>query len=253
MRIKLFIILLGLMFFLQGCSHKIKTVAVATSTQKTFYDGSIISENRHAVTLSHYDKIELAKDRTIFEVILQNRGNSPVNFSKGDISVTFEGNEENRTSKKIIIQSADEFIKYLEDAYYNEEIRKITDIIRKVSRIADQAHETSIITNMSGGGSGGGSTGGGGNDKSIEMQALMLESNLITTVDKIKFMRKHIEQLKESIPDIIIKSKTIMPRGSYSGLVVCDTSEMTPETEGQFKIVVTLEGEKHEFTFERRT
>jgi len=35
-------------------------------------------------------------------------------------------------------------------------------------------------------------------------------------------------------------------------IVVCDTSERQSEIEGEFKIVISVEGEMHEFTFERR-
>lgn len=234
MKIKILIVLLGLVFLFQGCSQKVKTkiVAVASPDQKTLYDGSVISENRHVVTLSLYDKIEIAKERTIFKIILQNRGDSPVKFSKENISVTFEDNDIEQVAKELKIQSGDSFLKYLKDAYLNEENRIIEEILRTT-----EIDAKSIAMAKS--------------ENAKKVIAVMYAVKLSNTVTKMEDMREDIGQFKETIPIITYKDTTIQPSDTYIGILVCDTSEMIPKIKGKFKIVVSVEDETHEFTFMR--
>ena len=237
MKIKILAILLGTIIIFQGCSHKVQTIAVASSDQKTYYDGSLTSQKKYIITLSYYNNIILAKERTIFKIILQNRSETPVKFSNDNILVTFEGNGKDRSSKKLNTQTGDAFLKYLEDVYYTEEIRIISSDMRKVGSLVDFASPGMMDKQV---------------DRSTQVQIEMLGPKLTSSVNKITDMRKDIEQLKETIPEIVIKPTTILPSDTYTGIVVCDTNEMTPEIEGTFKIVVSIEGESHEFTFERK-
>ncbi len=234
MKIKISVILLGSIILFQGCSQKVQTVAVASSDQKTFYDGSLTSEKRCIVTLSLYNNIKLAKEKTIFQIIIQNRTKFPVKISKENISVIFQGNNTGKPLKNIQIESPEVFMAYLEDTYYNEEHRLIYDILRRASRTADDIEMRK-------------------EEREKKMVAAMFEPKLANTVNKIKLMRDEIGQLKETVPDIVIKQSTILPSDTYIGIVVCDTAEISPEIEGEFKIIISVDGENHEFTIERRT
>jgi hypothetical protein len=68
----------------------------------------------------------------------------------------------------------------------------------------------------------------------------------------IETMRANNQLLREALPEIIMKPQaTIMPGGSYSGVVVCDTRELDEEIEGRFQMAVLVGGEEHIFIFNR--
>lgn len=232
MRIKILLMLLLSVFLLQNCSSKVKIASVATSNQKQDYDGNIISEKKHVVTMSHYKAIPLAKGKTIFLMLLENGSESPVKISKDNLSVVFEGASEGWTYKKIKILSYDEFSKDLERDYYNEETRLISDIIRRVDTTARS------IENKE-------------NDGQKRNTASMFEIRLYNTVYTIENLHKHMKQLKGLLPDLVLKSMTVLPGESISVIVVCDTKDLPKELTGNFQVDLSIDGEDHEFTFKR--
>ena len=233
MKVRNLIMLLIMILFLHGCaSTEVKVTGMADSDQKVFYDGTITSEKKHAVTLSLYEEIELAKDKTIFMVVVENSEDYPISISSESVSVMFEAGSRRGAPRKINIQSLDDFMKDLEEEYYVEEGRIIKDIFRRASKTSDdidRAHE----------------------DYQKEFAASRFETKFFNDMYKLVEMRKHYDQLEFLIPEIIIKKRTIPPGDSINAIVVCDTRDMDAGTNGDFKIKVTIDGEEHRFTFRR--
>lgn len=227
------LILILFISFLHSCAPPVvKVTGVTDSGQKIFYDGSVTSEKKHAVTMSHYRGIEIVKDKTIFMMVLQNGGDDTISVSPDNISVMFEENGRKWAPKKINIQSLDDFMKDLEEAYYNEEGRIIKDIFRKVSKTADDIDRAR-------------------EDREKEMAAAIFESKFFNDMYMLENSRKYFEQLEYLVPEIFIKKRSIMPGYSINVIVACDTRDMDPKTEGDFEIVVSIDGEEHKFTFTR--
>lgn len=53
------------------------------------------------------------------------------------------------------------------------------------------------------------------------------------------------------VEELVIKPQVLQPGESGGGLVVCDTRDMNDKVEGNFNIAVSVNGEEHEFTFNR--
>ncbi|MBN1903463.1 MAG: hypothetical protein JW927_00015 [Deltaproteobacteria bacterium] len=64
-------------------------------------------------------------------------------------------------------------------------------------------------------------------------------------------MRK-FKILREISSDLYLNQKTIMPRESISVLISCRTNEIPRRITGDIKIKVSIDGEEHVFTFNRR-
>ena len=67
----------------------------------------------------------------------------------------------------------------------------------------------------------------------------------------IDIMRANNELLRQALEEIVIRPQSILPDNSFSGIVVCDTRAMNKDVEGNFKIVVSIDSEEHNFTFNR--
>ncbi len=221
MKEKILIILLGSFLAFQNCAPPtVKMTAVTESDQKIHNDGAVTSEKKHAVTISHYKKISKAKSNTLFLIVVENRGEKPLFINDENVSVIFKGNIRNWTSKKIDIQSLREFMTDLSDDYYYEEARIISGIISKAN-----AAEIGCPPPT--------------------------EQDVFRVVDRVKTLREELPQLLNVIPELILKPQLIKPHKSIMGIVACDTGEMPEELEGQFEIALSIDGEKHEFTFSR--
>lgn len=55
----------------------------------------------------------------------------------------------------------------------------------------------------------------------------------------------------EAVKELVLQSRTLQPGEGGGGLVVCATRAMGSEVEGDFLLVVSIDGEQHEFTFNR--
>jgi hypothetical protein len=235
MKIKILLVFFGLILFFQNCAPMIVKIAgVASSDQKTDPYGAVISEKKHVVSLSHYTEIDLAKGKTIFMMIVQNGGKIPISISSDNIMVIFEGNSKDWASKRINIQSLDEFMKDLEKDYHYDENRTIAGILRIVDMAEDElkAKERAEL-------------------REKELIVAMVEPKIVRSINEVKLKRKQFEQLEDSVPEIIMKPQTILPNNSISGIVVCDTGELDPKVEGIFRVVVSIDGQEHRFSFTR--
>ena len=51
--------------------------------------------------------------------------------------------------------------------------------------------------------------------------------------------------------ELILKPQLIAPHKSIMGIVACDTREIPEDMEGNFLVVLSIDGEEYEFTFSR--
>jgi hypothetical protein len=228
MKMKIFLILMSSILLLQNCapSKVTKTAAVASRDQKIGYEGTVTSKKKHFVSLAPYTDLKLAKDKTLFLLVIRNCGETPINISYDNVSVIFAGNSEKWASKRINIQQVDDFIKDLKEEYGNYEKKYIKSELESIK--TDSESSSSAVSDSD-----------------------SLKDEVADLKNKIVSMRAQNQLLQEGLPEFDMKSQTITPGDSSTGIVVCDTRDMTSEIEGDFQIVVTVDSEAHRFTFKR--
>jgi hypothetical protein len=255
MKGKIFLVLTGLILALHGCAKTVKMTPVTSSDQKAGYDGTITSQKKHFISLSPYSELNVAKDKTMFLLAVQNLGEVPLNISNDSISVIFEGNTENWASKRINVQSLDDFIDDLkieygnkEREFINSELEDIRIKLLMVSSSSSSSSSGSSSSSFSGSGSSSSSSSGSSSSSSDSESVETLIEDLNYDIDS---MRSSNQLLRESLKEIVMKPQTIMPDNSFSGIVVFDTREMDKDIEGNFQIAVLVDSETHNFTFKR--
>jgi archaellum component FlaG (FlaF/FlaG flagellin family) len=224
MKARLLLILVGAVLFLQSCATPptTKMTSVASSDQKTGYDGTITSQKKHFVSLSPYSVLEFAKDKAMFILVVENDGEGPISISNEDISMIFEGNGEDLTSKRISVQSLDDFIVDIGNEYNDNEKKFIYSTLYDIWYL---------------------STNGIIDSETATDRAQDLKYD-------IEAMRRQNEVFREMLPGVFIKSQTIMPDSSYTGIVAFDAGD-NKDADGKMQIIVSLDGEQHSFAFNR--
>ena len=220
--IKLFLLFLSIIV-LNNCSHthKVKIDAVASPDQMKDHKGVVTSEKKHVVSLAYYD-LGMLNSKTKFKIIVENYGDKPIDFSTDNISVMFEGNSIDWSSKKIEIETPS-------DAMNDIQIELRMKLISTLQTTMPSAAHLGV------------SVGNVGRAEATKEILLM----------KMRKLGDMIPQSFYMIPRTIIRPQIIMPNESVSGIFVCDTSEMKDKLKGHFIISVRVDGEEHKFTFSR--
>jgi len=202
--------------------------AMASPDQKTAYDGTIISQKKHFISLSPYPELDnaiteigLAKDKIKFILNVQNGGEESIDMGYDNISVIFQGTGADQAPKIINIQSVDDFMTEFEKEYYEGEKKFIYSTLYEVSSLCKY--------------------GGMDSETSTDkMQDFKYD---------IEDMRRQYEVLREMLPRVLLRRQNIMPGDTYTGVVICDTRGLNPKTGGRFMVTVSVDGEEHRFTF----
>lgn len=239
MKIKIYLMLLLSVILLQSCAGRIKTVAVPSLMQKVDYDGALISEKKHTVTLTHYTEFKHIKHKIIFTLLVRNMGRKPLSISNENISIEFRGKDEVSALKKLEIQPLDDFMKDLEKDYFEEECRIISDIFRNIGSTADSIKSQDTEKE------------GDAAKNRIESIVAMFDSRFYSSVDDLDETIRVYEQFEGIVPPLVFKPQTIMPGRSVTGLIIYDTGDIDEKAEGEFNAVISIEGEEHKFIFSR--
>jgi len=241
MKIKLYLMLFLLFILLQSCSGKIKTVAVPSLMQKVDYDGAVISEKKHTVTLTLYTEFKHIKNKIIFNLLVHNRGREPFSIGNENISIEFREKDGDSVPIKLEIQPLEDFMKDLENDYFNAEGRIVSSIFSNIGRTTDRI-ETLI-----------GKDGSISeeNMSSIESIADMWASKFLSSADDLEETIRVYEQFEGIVPPLVFKPQTIIPDRSVTGLIVYDTGDIDEKAEGEFNAVIYIDGEEHKFVFSR--
>jgi hypothetical protein len=236
MKKRLYLMLLISVVLLQSCagSHKIKTTAVPSLMQKVDYNGAVVSEKKHIVSLTHYKEFKHVKNKIIFDFLVQNRGRKPLSINNENISMEFRGKDEGSAPIKLEIQPLDDFIKDLENDYFNEDIRIISSMFTNIENTAWRIKSIPSTDRVSA--------------KNI---ATMFASSFLSSADDLEETIRVYDQLEEIVPPLVFKPQTIMPGPSVTRLIVYDTGAIDEKAEGEFKLIIRVEGEEHKFVFSR--
>jgi len=215
-------------FLLQSCAttQKAGMKAVASRDQKAGSDEVLTSQKKHFVSLGPYTDLKVAKEKTIFMLTVKNCGKKPVDLSSDNVSVMFEENGKKGAVKKIDLQSLDAFMKDLKEEYNDYEKKYIKTKLEDLKLDAESSSSvTSDSDNMG--------------DKVKDLKT------------RIDTMRAQNQVIRETLPEFFLRSQTIKPENSYSGIVVCDPLAMESKMEGNLIIAVSIDGEMHRFVFKR--
>jgi hypothetical protein len=230
MKMKIILLLIGLILFLHGCatstSQKVNLAAVASRDQKIGDQQTVTSQKKHFVSLGPYSELKLAKDKTIFMLIVQNCGKEPINTGNDNISVVFQENAKKGAFKKINIQPFDDFMNDLKEEYGDNEKKYIKSALENIK--LDSESSSSAVSDSD-------SLG----DKVKDLKT------------RIETMRAQNQIIREMLPEFSIKSQVIMPGKSLNEIVVCDPRDLNKDAGGNFQVAVLVDGEVHKFVFKR--
>jgi hypothetical protein len=225
-------------------------IPVASQDQKIVNgDGEkiIVSQRRHYVQFYPYSEFShIAGNKIMFMMYIQNNGEAPVDIGYDDISVVFQETSPEGKSYEIDILTSNEFIEEFRKEVAEFEFRAFksasNDILERYRTAADHIHSShSMNGNIS--------------REQIsadykekrdefhkEMEALADESDRVREQN-----RKFLDRLQQTV----MKLHTVLPGKGSRRLVAWDTGSMKKDKEGSFMIVVSVDGEKHKFTFNR--
>ena len=221
MKVKILLILMCSILFLQNCAPTLKIKAVPSQEQKIGYQETITYQKKHFVSLAPYPELEVAKDKTMFMLGIKNCGKEPINISNDNISVIFEDKSKKGASKEIIVQSFDDFMNDLKKEFFNYEKKYINSVLENITVEASSSNSNSV------------------------------EVKLDDLKNGIKEIREHNQMIQEWLQKFVMKPQSILPGNTFNGIVVCDTRDMNSKAEGIFQVAVSIDDEVYKFTFKR--
>lgn len=244
MKIKVIAMLMaaGCALLFQSCApiRTTKLAAIAFTDQKVGFGDTIISRKKHSVSLSPYEELDVAKDKTLFMLGVQNNGDASFDIGYDDITVDFQ-NSGGMTlpASGMRIQTYEDFMDDLIEEQSTKERELIKDGLEDID--IEFENQTVKMGALSG--------------ESLELFLLFVsdyfEDMIESLVSNAKIMRDNDRLLREAMTEIVMSPQTVMPGGAYSGIVVCDTRSLDEIIEGRFQVAVLVGGEEHVFTFDR--
>ena len=228
MKIKTFFFLAGSIFLLQSCATTPPPTisAVATMDQKVGHGNTIVSQKKHFVSFTPYTQLEssvsnirMADNKTKFMLTVENCGSDPIDFSDKRISILFVPDDGYTEPKAIGVQSWQDFVDEMDRGYDDGEKEYIYNTLYQIYMQSEV-----------------------GLDVTDELDDLAID---------IESMRDQNDVIQKMLPAIIIKQQRILPGKSYSGVLICNTSDLDATLEGNFKISVVMDREEHRFVFKR--
>ena len=254
MKSKIFLILMVSIFVIQGCNTNrfIKMSAFPIEGQDVGYQENVTSQMKHFVSLAPYREQNPADGRTSFILFVKNCGEEPVNISSDNVSVIFEGNTNKWASRRIAVLSFDDLMNearrkrseaasalYLSNKKSYQEA--IDDYYRWATSMGLNYEATNSVVHLA----------------SLMSSRRLRYNDINKSVYDVTLKYAQINDREPSniqeilIEELVMKPQILLPGESSSGLVVCDTTDMNNKVEGNFQVLVSFNGEEHEFTFNR--
>lgn len=228
MKIKILFLIAGAILLFQSCATTPTTTisAAATQNQKVGYGDTIVSMKKHFVSFAPYTQLDeavsnitIAQNKTKFMLTVENCGDDPIRFDYDQIAVVFEPKESETPSEVVGVQSWDDFIEDLDKEYDKSEKQYLYN----------ELYEIQVLS-----------------EAEVDVTEKLMDLKF-----EIEDMRRQNDVLQEMLPAVVMKSQQILAGKSYSGVLICDTSDLDSTVEGNFRIQVTLDGERHNFVFTR--
>lgn len=233
-------ILFGSILFFHGCAapgipKKMEIAAVPGKDQKIGFEKIITSKKKNFVSLAPYAELDV-QNKIMFMLSIQNHGEEPIEISRDNISVTFEDNTRGGGANKINVQSLDDVMNDFKDESRLKELSFLLDIIDGY-KCAPGMGMPAPSEEVS--------------DKHFDFDFARQydENDLYAGRSTLQTMHEQNQRILEAMPYFIMSHQIIMPGDSYGGVMVCDTWQVNPATEGTFEITVSVDGEEHAFAF----
>jgi len=71
------------------------------------------------------------------------------------------------------------------------------------------------------------------------------------SIDDLEETIRIYEQFRVIVPSLVFKPQEVMPGSTVTGLIIYDIKDIDEKAEGEFNIVIRVEGEEHKFVFSR--
>jgi len=197
--------------------------AVLSPEQQEGYMETITSQKKHFVSLAPYREYNQVNGNTSFILFIKNCGKDPIDISTQNISAEFIGNTHKWASRSITILSPDKLMNDLERKQFTNEIAANSDIA------TEYYFSNGLYDNNK-----------GFYTRIVYGQDYPIKSDSIAATQ--------MQRVKE----LVLQPQALRPGEGVSGLVVCDTRAMNSNVEGKFRVVVSVNGEQHDFTFSRK-
>jgi hypothetical protein len=227
MRVKAFRFLLISSLLLQGCGafKTMEMAAVTAPEQQEGYRGTITSQKKHFVSMAPYREHVPPDGNTSFILFVKNCGEAPIDISNQNISAEFIGNDPEWSLRDIAVLSPDDLLRTLE-------LQQWRNTVAAKSAIRTQTYYTYDTD---------------GNITGSYTQSIV-EPGYQYAAESANRASDQIRMVKE----LVLQRQSLQPGAGASGLIICDTSDMNARVEGDFHMVVSVDGEQHDFTFTRR-
>ena len=211
---KISLILISSTLAFQGCPgpRNMRLSAIPSTEQQVGYQETITSQKKHFVSLAPYREFSPSDSNTSFVLFVKNCGKEPIDLGTNNVSVTFEGNTGKWASRKIAVLSHDDLM---------EEWRREISAEMSVARLYIDTYYP--------------------NEYDLDAKKI---GPMIPSINRLNTQMALLDKLA-------VKPQTLLPGENCGGLVVCDTLSMDDKTEGKFQVLVSVNGEEHEFTFNR--
>jgi len=232
-----------IVFSIQGCGG-FKTVemsAVISQEQQQGYMETITSQKKHFVSLAPYGENIPASSDTAFILFIKNCGESPIDISTQNISAEFFGNTSKWASRSITVLSYDELMNRLRSRQLRAE--SAANATYKNYTF----HHIDALGNDTGFWAAPGEPFSG----SYSDAYLSNPNDEFTSYSAATNHYRAAGQKMQVVEEKVLQPQTLQPGEGGGGLVVCDTDAMNSKVEGKFHIAVSVNGEQHEFTFNR--
>ena len=199
--------------------------AVLSPEQHEGYKETITSQKKHFVSLAPYRENNPASSNTAFILFVKNCGDHPIDICTQNVSAEFFGNDPKWISRGITVFSPDDLMRVLEIEQHSNEVAARSSV-KTYNYYTYDAY--------------GNITG--------SRTATRLEPRYHSAVGILHEVKLGMQMVEE----LVLQPQTLPPGEGGGGLVVCDTRAMNSKIEGNFHLIVSVNGEQHEFTFSRR-
>lgn len=212
---------------IQGCTD-IKTMeisAVELPEQQVGYRETITSRKNHFVSVAPYRVQSFNHSRASFILCVKNCGNSPIEISPRDITVKFIECADDGVPRNIDIPIAGDLTFPPEKDLLNIETPADRNSRPRMIHYANLIGNTTYCT----------------------WRLDQPEKSLLRTIANQYLPGSQ----KERAGYLYFRARNLLPGESEDGLLIGDTGAMPPGITGTFQLVVSVNGEQHEFNFHR--
>lgn len=224
MRLRLIPILICSILFLQGCFHTMEMSAVLSPEQQEEYMETITSQKKHFVSLAPYLENSPTNGKTAFILYVKNCGKNPIGLNTENISAEFSDSYHQWGPKSIPVISPDKLIKELERKQSRSNELKTCVRTETYCSYDVNGNPTYCTTRTV-------------TDSLCELDIFFTSIQAAKQIDLAK--------------NLLLQPQVLLPGEDGGGLVVCNTRAINSKAEGNFHVVVSVNGEQHEFTFNR--